>query len=259
MHKAQRTVAQWTLLSSNPYIILLGTIGYFQGTEHYWIWTCYSLSTINYSLNRLQTRCTICTQLWMWTMQFPAMTLVPTKSAILSSPCHFIYFSPTHTRCRCMQRWRYLWREKSICNAKCNYIYEDGWKYNILERRDQILSNVGSCPVVSENSWRFSGWGWGLLVRFWETFWLSPPWFIINEIWPLAARQNYHLTLSLCNNGPKLCCLAGNTIFIIIIVAVNTIDDTIIIIIVTVNLAGNIIIISVVNKLRTKQPQWSSW
>ena len=43
---------------------------------------------------------------------------------------------------------------------------------------------------------------------FWETFWLSPGWFIINEIWPLAARRNYHLTLSLCNNGPKLCCRA---------------------------------------------------
>ena len=84
--------------------------------------------------------------------------------------------------------------------------------------------------------------GFRLAVRFWETFWLSPPWFIINEIWPLADRQNYHLTLSLCNNGPKLCCraiyLAGNTIIIIIII-------------VAVNPAGIIFIFIVVNNFRT--------
>ena len=75
------------------------------------------------------------------------------KSAILSSACHFIYFSPTHTSCRCMQRWRFKLRKKSICYDECRwYIYRDGWKIHIAERRDQVLTNVGSCPVVSENS-----------------------------------------------------------------------------------------------------------
>ena len=78
------------------------------------------------------------------------------KSAILSSPCHFIYFSPTHRSCRCMQRWRFKLRKKSICYDEYWWCkHEDGWKY-FLFQKDEIkfwlMLAVGSCPVVSENS-----------------------------------------------------------------------------------------------------------
>ena len=116
------------------------------------------------------------------------------KSAILSSTRHFIHFSPPHWMLRCMRR------EINI------------YQYMLLQLQMMHFWNLNlgsSPPVVSENSCScVKDWA-ELLVRFWETFWLSPGWFIINEIWPLAARQNYHLTLSLCNNGPKLCCCAS--------------------------------------------------
>ena len=130
--------------------------------------------TIHYALN--------CS--WIWTVQFLAMTWSQVRYSIIDSPLH-PFFAPS-------------------LNVE---MHAERNQYMLLQLKMMHFSklNLGSSPpVVSENSCSVAE----LLVRFWETFWLSPGWFIINEIWPLAARQNYHLTLSLCNNGPKLCCRA---------------------------------------------------
>ena len=109
------------------------------------------------------------------------------KSAILSSTCHFIYFSPTHRRY--IERWRW---KSNICCQWC--IPEGAIKFQL---------NAGSRPVVSENSWssvaaRSCWWGSGKHFGCLQAGLLStkyghlPPGKII--IWPFRYAimdQNY--------------------------------------------------------------------
>ena len=126
------------------------------------------------------------------------------RAAILSSTCHFIHFltiiQDTGLGIKMLEGFLRFTERRPLMKGIL-----------FLENQNHVKFNVGRCrEVVSENSWSYAEDSVAKVQPggFWETFWLSPGWFIINEIWPLAARRNYHLTLSLCNNGPKLCCRA---------------------------------------------------